>query len=176
MVKGETVMSIRQTWQRFRTSRWRLELEPLEDRVLMSITVTGLPNWTDAGPGPMLGSNGLVGLSAQNFPKAGAIQEVLQNPADNGTLYAATVNGGVWVTHDYLSNPLNPHWKPLTDLYPSLSIRSLALDPTDTSGQTLYAGTGRVSHGFGWGGPAGRAAENDGRRQDLAAAGGEPVR
>jgi hypothetical protein len=41
-----------------------------------------------------------------------------------------------------------PHWTPLTDPMPSLSITSVVFDPTDPSHKTLYAGTGVVSSSF----------------------------
>jgi hypothetical protein len=39
-------------------------------------------------------------------------------------------------------------WTPLTDHQASLSIASLALDPTDRSGKTLISGVGNTSAGF----------------------------
>jgi hypothetical protein len=56
------------------------------------------------------------------------------------SLYIGAAGGGVWKTDDALAP--TPHWKELNDGLDSLSIGSLLIDPTDTSGKTLYAGTG----------------------------------
>jgi hypothetical protein len=42
----------------------------------------------------------------------------------------------------------SPHWRPLTDQQQSLSVSSMALDPLDPSGQTLWVGTGSLSSTF----------------------------
>src|SRR5262249_38190816 len=62
-------------------------------------------------------------------------------PPDSNTVFVGTVNGGVWKTED-ATNP-KPHWVPLTDSAPSLSISALAFSPLDRN--TLYAGTGDLS-------------------------------
>src|ERR1019366_2319213 len=51
-------------------------------------------------------------------------------------------NGGVWVTHNKGTT-----WTPLTDKQASLSIASVALDPTDTTHNTVIAGVGLTSNG-----------------------------
>jgi hypothetical protein len=138
------------------SARLDLELEALEERSLLSISFQGVPDWLAEGPGPILGQSGLLDIPAENYPEAGAVEVTLPDPNDPRTLYAASVNGGVWVTHNY--NPSDPNWdpasiswRPLTDWAPSLSMSALAFDPTDSRGLTLYAGTGLVSHG-GFGG------------------------
>jgi hypothetical protein len=52
--------------------------------------------------------------------------------------YVGAVNGGVWVAHDGGTS-----WTPLTDKEASISIASLALDPTNS--KNLLAGTGSCS-------------------------------
>src|SRR5258706_7779320 len=44
----------------------------------------------------------------------------------------------------YRPGGLAGHWQPLTDFFPSLSIRSLAIDPANPN--TIYAGTGTASN------------------------------
>ena len=56
------------------------------------------------------------------------------------SLYIGAAGGGVWNTDDALAP--TPHWKELNDGLDSLSVGSLLIDPTDTSGKTLYVGTG----------------------------------
>jgi hypothetical protein len=56
------------------------------------------------------------------------------------------VNGGVWKTTNATTpNPGGPTWTPLTDHEPSLSIESLALDPTFPTADVLVAGIGHAS-------------------------------
>ncbi|MDX6475235.1 MAG: hypothetical protein QOH95_746, partial [Gaiellaceae bacterium] len=56
------------------------------------------------------------------------------------SLYIGAAGGGVWKTDDALAP--TPHWKEMNDGLDSLSIGSLIIDPTDSSGKTLYVGTG----------------------------------
>ena len=73
----------------------------------------------------------------------GAVTAVAASPTNSNILYVGTANGGIWRTND-ATDP-NPIWTPLTDNMASLSIGSLAFDPTDASGQTLVAGVARTS-------------------------------
>lgn len=58
-----------------------------------------------------------------------------------GLIYLGTADGGVWKsTNDGAS------WTPLTDTQSSLAVGSLALDPADTSDNTLYVGTGETNY------------------------------
>jgi len=133
---------------RQRTLRARCVGEALEARRLLSISVG--PVWTEQGPGPIL--NGDVQVPAQSNPNTGAVNKVVLDASDPNTAYAATVNGGIWVTHDAnTTSSSGPSWTPLTDLYPSLSVTSLATSPLDSA--TLYAGLGRTSNGAQDGGP-----------------------
>jgi hypothetical protein len=115
-------------------------LEVLEDRTLPSITLTGVPNFIPQGPGPMFGGDteGLV-----NNPVSGAVKAIAIDPTNSNRVFIGTVNGGVWESTDATSS--GPHWMPLTDLYPSLSISSIAFDPLDSTHNTLFAGVGRFS-------------------------------
>jgi hypothetical protein len=136
-----------------RTGRGPLELEALEDRTLLSISST-LPVWQERGPSPTFNGQ-TVGLglpSGDSNPVSGAINAVAVNPNDPTNLYVATVNGGIWSTKG-----ANLNWAPLTDRLPSLAVSTIAFSPLDTSGRTLFAGTGQRSSGnfFGAsGGPA----------------------
>jgi hypothetical protein len=146
-----------------REPRYRPRLEALEDRCLPSASLD-VPQWTAQGPGPIL--NG----GAAAFPNnevTGAVESIAvanvpvtaQNPGGL-VMYAGTVNGGVWrADNASLSefgagfgsvgpNPFGPSvidWKPLTDQQPSLGTTAMALDPADTSGNTLWVGTGSFS-------------------------------
>jgi photosystem II stability/assembly factor-like uncharacterized protein len=81
----------------------------------------------------------------------GAIKAVAAHPTDSNILYVGGINGGIWRTTN--AKAATPHWTPLTDDLPSLSISSLAFDPTDPTHRTLVACIGRYSSFRFIGGP-----------------------
>lgn len=137
----------------------RLTCERLEDRLLLSIDLHGVPEWQEQGPGPITGGQ-VEGLGVQNNPVAGGIEAIAAHPFDANILYVGTVNGGIWKTasanfpNDGVDNDgdgnadegdENPIWTPLTDQLPSLAIGAIAFSPLDNS--TLFAGTGDFRSG-----------------------------
>jgi uncharacterized repeat protein (TIGR03803 family) len=106
-----------------------LRLESLEQRVLLAITLQGIPTYESQGPGPILNAQSDVPRNEV----VGAVNAVL--PLDSNHVLIGTVNGGVWRTSNASADV--PTWTPLTDQYPGLSINSLAGD-----GTTIYAGIG----------------------------------
>ncbi len=129
-----------------RRPRLILSPESLEDRTLLSVTLTGVPGWTDQGPGPIFGN--LSETPASGNTTAGAIQAVVIDPSDPNIVLVGAVNGGIWKTSD--AQDANPSWTPMTDQFPSLSIESLAYSPIistpgGTMADTIYAGTGASS-------------------------------
>jgi autotransporter-associated beta strand protein len=116
------------------------------------------------GPSPKFGPIDLV-QSADAPPNGsvgGAVQAILLDPAlGPQTMFVGGVNGGIWKTIDGGAT-----WKALTDNQASLSIASLALDPTDLSGKTVIAGIGITSNGawnnFNVGGAIGRGGARTG--------------
>ena len=130
----------------------RLRFESLEDRRLLSINVTGLPDWVEEGPGPIvsssIGGENTDGIA--NSPAAGAVGAIAVDPTDANTVYVGAVNGGVWKTTNASAD--SPHWVPLTDQLPSLSISAIAISPFDS--HVVYAGTGRMSNAVGTPGAA----------------------
>jgi hypothetical protein len=140
----------REKGRQHRTSRRRPApiLEQLEDRVCMTV---GTPAWVEQGPGPIGGW------------AVGAVNAVAVSPLDSNTMFAATVNGGIWETTN--GGNASPTWTPLTDQLDSLAISAIAFSPLDRSGNpvgpntpanqlVLYAGTGSLSSDGGQGGPA----------------------
>lgn len=103
----------------------------------IEIIATGIPEWVAQGPGPITGGQ-VAGIADQ--PVTGAINAIAAHPANPAIIYVGTVNGGIWRTIDGGTN-----WEPLTDQFPALSITAMAFDPSDSTNQTLYAGTGRGS-------------------------------
>ena len=55
-------------------------------------------------------------------------------------IFIGAAGGGVWEADNALAS--QPNWKPSNNGIPSNAIGSLAFDPTDPSGKTLYVGTG----------------------------------
>ena len=115
-----------------------------------------MPTWTQQGPAPITGGQ-VAGLPS--LPVTGGIEMVATHPTNPNIVYVGTVGGGVWRTSNALAgtdgldsdgdgriDELDEvKWTALTEEFPSSSISALAVDPSDPSGNTLIAGTGRVS-------------------------------
>jgi hypothetical protein len=132
-VKGGSSGHARGKTQRA-AGRNRFLVESLENRVMLSVTLSGLPSWTEQGPGPILASG--QGVQGED---AGAINAIAPDLFHAGTLFVATVNGGVWRTLN--ANDTSPTWKPLTDQFPSLSMGDVEISPLDNAGAIRTAST-----------------------------------
>ncbi len=127
--------------------------------MLLTIDLMGVPNWVEQGPGTITNGNNVEGIP--NNPQAGAVNAVAADPTNANRLFAASTNGGIWLTTN--ATAASPTWTPLTDQFSSLSIGDIAFSPLDATNNTLFAGTGRFSSGFGDGGPqAGLLRTTDG--------------
>ncbi|HEV3343691.1 MAG TPA: hypothetical protein VG125_25185, partial [Pirellulales bacterium] len=125
---------------------FRAQGEPLEERTLLAISLQGIPDYTQQGPGPITGG----GSDVHHDEVAGAVQAIAIDPTNPNRAYVGTTNGGVWRTDNLLAidsssflSPKHVQWASLTDQYPSLSIGSLAFSPTDS--RVLYAGIADTS-------------------------------
>ena len=101
-------------------------------------------NFVPQGPAPSFGRADIV-QSADAPPNggvAGAVGLVVADPLDPNTLFVGTPLGGIWKTTNGGTT-----WTPLTDKQATLSIASLAYDPTDANRNTLIAGTGLTANG-----------------------------
>src|SRR5262249_40642388 len=101
-------------------------------------------NFVSQGPAPAFGPIG-VSRSADAPPNGnvtGAIGPVIIDPLDANRFFIGTVGGGIWSTTNG-----GMAWTPLTDKQATLSISSLAFDPTDPNRNTLIAGTGLTANG-----------------------------
>ncbi|HEV3081500.1 MAG TPA: hypothetical protein VGY66_17100, partial [Gemmataceae bacterium] len=79
---------------------------------------------------------------------SGAVQSIAVAATPLGPeVYLGTANGGVWKSSTTLNlnDPTTYQWNPLTDKQTSLSVGSMAVDPMDPTGNTLWVGTGGVS-------------------------------
>lgn len=107
--------------------------------VLAGGAPAAMAQWAEQGPGPILNAQ-TEGLPGN--PVSGGVNAIAVDRAHPGTVYLATVNGGVWKSIN--ANTPSPSWSPLTDLQlPALSISSIAISPLSPS--TIFAGTGSTS-------------------------------
>src|SRR5882762_3683683 len=98
------------------------------------------PTWVAEGPAP--NTRGQV-ENIDDREVTGAIESVATHPSDPRILFIGAVNGGIWRTLN--ATEQKPRWEHLTDGLKSPSIGALEFDPTDSTHQTLVAGTGRFS-------------------------------
>lgn len=101
-------------------------------------------SFVSMGPAPSIGETETVqsaDVTSKTGTVAGAIQSIVIDPVNTGTMYIGAVNGGVWKSQNSGAS-----WTPLTDKQLSLSIASLTMDPDDTTGKKIYAGTGVTSN------------------------------
>jgi hypothetical protein len=110
----------------------RLSYEPLEARQLLA-------TFEAMGPAAVI-HGGTEKVSPDN-EVSGAIHTVVTHPTNANVMYVGSVNGGIWRTNN--ATAARPHWVPLTDGLPSLSIGAMAMDPNNP--QRLVAGMARYS-------------------------------
>jgi hypothetical protein len=106
--------------------------------------VAAAQNFVSQGPAPSFGPTVTVqsGDQPPNGTVAGAIQSIAISPLNSATMFVGATNGGIWTTRNGGSS-----WQPLTDNKISMSISSVAFDPTDANAQKLIAGVGATSNG-----------------------------
>jgi hypothetical protein len=105
-----------------------------------------IPQGPSPGFGPLDTSGSADANNGSDGTNSGAVQAILLDPMLGGdTMFIGSTNGGIWITTD-----AGATWSHLTDNLASLSIASLALNPTDPTGMTLIAGIGVTTSGD-WG-------------------------
>src|SRR5262249_23152868 len=85
-----------------------LDVEPLEERTLLTINPIGIPNWQEQGPGPITRGQVAVGDLVGPFARdddlvAGAVNAITVDPQDANRVIVGTVNGGIWTTTNALA-------------------------------------------------------------------------
>ncbi len=132
----------RRSWVRQRSRDYRrlVELEPLEQRRLL----TAVPTWVAQGPQPLLQGQP-IGMDAQGNPQVGMGETVAVDPNQPSTLYIGASNGGMWKSTDATASNLTPTWTPLGTGLPSLAIGDIAVSPLNSN--VIYAGTGNFTNG-----------------------------
>ncbi|MDX6415281.1 MAG: hypothetical protein QOH23_2691, partial [Gaiellaceae bacterium] len=102
--------------------------------------------WDSIGPDTL----NVDRLGTQSFIKAtqwsGRVSALAISPTcvpDDCTVYVGAAGGGVWRSKNALAP--KPAWKQITGDIPTNSIGSIAVDPNDASGNTIYVGTGEAN-------------------------------
>ncbi len=109
----------------------------------VGVELTNLPLGPEGTTERRLYRLGPGATSYQRVPNPSAPAIRLDNNRETTFLDTAAAN--TLIAAPTTAQPF-PKWKALTDNWDSLSISYLAFDPTDATGQTLYAGTGNVSN------------------------------
>lgn len=113
-----------------------------------AVRAQGGAAWDPVGP--------VGATAASDFPTApivaGRVTALVIDPqcgvSGHGCrLWMGAAGGGVWRTPD--ATAAEPQWTFVSGDIPSTAIGSLALDPNDASGNTIYAGTGEPQGGDG---------------------------
>lgn len=110
--------------------------------ILIAPAILSAQSWVANGPSLLTGGQ-VEGMGAQGNPVIGAMHTVIAHATNPNILYAGGTNGGIWRTTNATSG--SPTWVPLIDNQSSLSIGSLVFDPTDVTGNTIWAGNARYS-------------------------------
>jgi photosystem II stability/assembly factor-like uncharacterized protein len=120
--------------RRSRASRFRPQLETLEERTVPSTSIPLNPlTWAHFGPAP------IQAFGQPTNPLAGRVNAVAAHPTNPNIYYLATDGGGVWKTTNggttwtWITNQPN---------LPSQVIGAIAVAPTNPN--VIYAGTGRA--------------------------------
>src|SRR3954465_6111410 len=107
-------------------------------------TRSAVASWTEAGPfTPRVPAR--VTYTGRETMDSGrvtamAIDPNCGEPGQGCRIWVGAAGGGVWRTTNGLA--ATPTWAPASDGMDSNAIGSLTVDPSDASGNTLYAGTG----------------------------------
>jgi hypothetical protein len=99
--------------------------------------------WQSYGPIQNSVQPGVLSFSGATTPTASRDTALVVAPTcvpGDCRLWVGTAGGGVWRTNDALA--ANPSWTWVTGVFALNSVGALVADPSDSSGNTLYVGTG----------------------------------
>ena len=103
-----------------------------------------LAQWTLVGPSSANAPDVLT-FSGAPYTTSGRITALALAPncgQGNCTLYLAAAGGGIWKTNNALDTSPSQSWNFISASFATNAIGTLVIDPTDHTGNTLYAGTG----------------------------------
>ncbi len=115
-------------------------------QAISNLAPAALTSWLPLGPNGVpaddVVSSESTGATAGTIfsGRATAIAVAPNCSSSSCTVFIGAAGGGVWKTTNALAS--NPIWTSMSSGIPSNAIGSLAFDPTDTTGNTLYVGTG----------------------------------
>jgi hypothetical protein len=102
------------------------------------------PQWTLIGPTSANDPNVLT-FSGAPYTTSGRITAFALAPncgQGHCTLYLAAAGGGVWRTDKALKTNPSQNWEFISGSFATNAVGTLTIDPSDPSGNTIYAGTG----------------------------------
>jgi hypothetical protein len=103
-----------------------------------------LAQWMLVGPSSANDPNVLT-FSGVPYTTSGRVTGLALAPncgQDHCTLYLAAAGGGIWKTDRALDTSPSQRWNFISGSFATNAIGTLVIDPTDPTGNTLYAGTG----------------------------------
>jgi hypothetical protein len=103
-----------------------------------------LAQWTLVGPSSANDPDVLT-FSGAPYTTSGRVTALALAPnCDQAhcTLYLAAAGGGIWKTNHALDTSPSQSWNFISASFATNAIGTLVIDPTDPTGNTLYAGTG----------------------------------
>src|SRR5436190_558047 len=103
-----------------------------------------LAQWTLVGPSSANDPDVLT-FSGAPYTTSGRVTGLALAPncsQDHCTLYLAAAGGGIWKTNHALDTTPSQNWHFISGSFATNAIGTLVIDPTDPTGNTLYAGTG----------------------------------
>jgi hypothetical protein len=106
-----------------------------------------LAQWTLIGPRSANDPDVLT-FSGAPYTTSGRITAFALAPncgQDHCTLYIAAAGGGIWKTSHALDTSSSQTWHFISGSFATNAIGTLAIDPTDPTGKTLYVGTGEAN-------------------------------
>ena len=98
--------------------------------------------WVSLGPSVAL-YPAVLGRTGAAYVASGRISALAIDPncdRERCRLYVGAAGGGIWRTRNALSDL--PRWRFISDSLATNAIGSITIDPTDSSGNTIYVGTG----------------------------------
>ncbi len=126
---------------RLKTSQFRADTVNAAARAGIGADWTSLGPTTGFAPGPTTES--LKDSITSGRVTALAIDPNCGKPNKGCRLWVAAAGGGIWRTNDAMATTVT--WTALDNGLPTNAFGSLIIDPTDATGNTLYAGTGEAN-------------------------------